>query len=93
MSDTSVSESTERSDGDRGGVDMIESGVRVRLIVVVAVVGSGLWMPVRAVTQRSFKAYNPSLLVVTADIPFSTIYKTYTSLRMCRHVMVPVDAG
>jgi hypothetical protein len=82
MSDTSVSESTERSDGDRGGVDMIEVGVRVRLIVVVAVVGLGLWMPVRAVTQRSFKAH-----------PSSTVYKTYTSLRMCRHVMVPVDAG
>jgi hypothetical protein len=41
ISDTSVSESTERSDGDRGGVDMIKLGVRVSLVVVVVVVGSG----------------------------------------------------
>jgi hypothetical protein len=35
-----VSESIERSEGDRGGVDMIELGVRERLVVVVVVVWS-----------------------------------------------------
>jgi hypothetical protein len=41
ISETPVSESKERSDGDRGGVDMIKLGVRVSLVVVVVVVGSG----------------------------------------------------
>jgi hypothetical protein len=81
MSDTSVSESKERSDGDRGGVGMIEVGVRVRLIVVVAVVGSGL----RDAGARRYAAEFQSSPILNG-------LQTYASLRMRRHVMVPVDA-
>jgi hypothetical protein len=47
MSETSVSESRERSDGDRGDLDMSEFYVRIRLVVVVVVVDARFAVPVQ----------------------------------------------